>query len=106
MNRWIPIAVVLLLVGCAGLVPQTPREALAVTEVTFQETMTELIVLRTSGQINDQTWTVVKTTATDIHAALKLARAAIASDVPADQHIRVMQEGIRLLRLRIMEAEK
>lgn len=57
MRRFVPIFLVVFLVGCAGLtVPETPAASLALAEITLEKVADELVFYRENGWIDDEDW--------------------------------------------------
>lgn len=105
------VFVLLVLGGCAGLnlsdlVPQSPREALVIAETTFDGSNNQLIALRNQGVIGDEAWKTVKVVVSDIRAAMRLARNAVRRGESPYAYLEAVNNGLAILRSRLMEADK
>ena len=93
--------------GCALVgSPETPREILASSEITFQEVASQMISLRERGSINDETWAKARLAAETIHTSLEAYSNAIKYNLPTTAYLRVIQTGLRSLQAVVRDAAK
>lgn len=103
----IPIAVCLLIGGCAATLTPLERQKVALYDAanTYQATTQSLVVMRQLGRIDDETWLLIKGIDMEAYTVLQAWNASVRNGVPDDASMQRLASMLDRLAILLAEAK-